>query len=132
MSKPVIRPTPRLQFVWRESTEAEQESSDLGDMRFACDYGIVLPVCRNDVRSNVYDDEADVELYGVKSEVFYIFRTTLAGRSRPPEKGEIPFRDGAHARWDGEVLGGLEVWVEDYFGDLTKVARQSGETVEVK
>ncbi len=118
--KPDIRPSPRLELRWRYSTEEEQARAAFGDAKYACDYGIVLPVSRNDIRSNVYDKESDVEICGARSEVFYKFGTTMRGGGAVPGAGEAPFRDGAHALEDAKKLGGLEVWIESLFGDLTR------------
>lgn len=117
---PDIRPSPRLELRWRYSTEEEQVQAAIGEAAYACDYGIVIPVPRNDIRSNVYDKESDREIYGARSEVFYKFSTTLRGGGKPPSSTETPFRDGVHAMEDAKKLGGLEVWIESLFGDQSR------------
>jgi hypothetical protein len=107
MAKPNIRPTPRLELRWRYAEDEETENSFSSDMKYACDYGLVMPVQRNDIRSNVYDEEADVEMAGVRSEIFHKFGTTLRGGAVPGDL-EVPFRDGVHAQIDARILGDLD------------------------
>lgn len=118
MGKPDIRPCPRLELRWRYAEDEETEQSFSDDMKYACDYGIVIPVPRNDIRSNIYDEEG--ECVGTRYEIFYKFSTTMRGGGAVPGKTEVPFRDGVHAAEDAQKLGGLEVWVESLFGDLTR------------
>lgn len=118
--KPDIRPSPRLELRWRYATDDEQANAGFGGAKYACDYGLVLPVSRNDIRSNVYDKESDVEITGARSEVFFKFGTTVRGGEAVPGALEAPFRDGVHATEDAKKLGGLEVWIESLFGDQNR------------
>jgi hypothetical protein len=120
MADPIILPTPRIELRWRYATDEEIEGSVLGgDGKYACDYGLVMPVSRNDIRSNAYDEDSDVEIIGAKSELFHKFGTTLRGGAAPGDQ-ETPFRDGVHAMRDAKVLG-LDVWVVGLYGDRNPV-----------
>ena len=121
MLKPNIRPAPRLELRWRYLEEDEIEAARIGDAKYACDYGIVLPVPRNDIRSNIYDKDSDTEICAGRSEVFYKFSTTVRGGGGVPGKMETPLRDGRHACEDALKLGGLEVWIESLFGDQSRL-----------
>ena len=106
-------PAPRLEFRWRKAPETKQEKervqrSVFGET-FFCDYGLVLPLREHDIRRENEDGE------DTWSEVFYKFGTTYIGGGEPWD-GQVPYRDGAHASWDSEVLNGLPVWVKSYSG----------------
>jgi hypothetical protein len=119
MLKPKIRPCPRIDLKWRYVTDEELEAGHGIDAKWACDFGLTMPVQRNDIRSNVYDEENDVEMIGCKSEIFHKFGTTFRGGGLTPKGHDVPFRDGVHAKYDADVLGGLEVWITDLYGDQT-------------
>ena len=118
--KPEIRPAPRLELRWRYSTEEEQKRSGIGRAEYACDYGIVIPVPPNDIRSNHCDEESEQEIIGAKSEVFYKFSTTMQSSSKTPGEMDTPYRDGVHAMEDAKKLGGLEIWIESIFGSQNR------------
>lgn len=102
-------PAPRLEFRWRKNPEDQDEKdrlSDWGDDTHFCDYGLIMPLKHEDMRA-----EGEDGTLGVNREKFYKFGTTAVGGSRTPSDGQVPFRDGAHASWDAEALGGLPVWV---------------------
>ena len=87
-------PCPRFEFRWEKDGESWEKC--------VCKYSLVIPVARYDIRSN------DGEL----TEITLKIGTTKVGRGnnkRPVwDNGivETPFRDGAHAQWDCESLGG--------------------------
>lgn len=95
-------PAPRLQLRWRKPTENELSNDSIGFMnthRWSCDYELVIPLGEHDIRR-----ESGPELVAKLGTTF-----TSSGRDEPPDYA--PFRDGAHAKWDSEALGGLPVYV---------------------
>lgn len=97
-----IMPCPRLEFEWIMT------GKDWG--KRDCVYSLVIPLTEFDIRR---EDENGVK---VRSEwKVEIGRTNVIGgrRDHPPiwDDGTIdtPFRDGAHAKFDSEVLGGLPI-----------------------
>ena len=104
-------PAPRLQLRWVEA-EPNNDGFD-----WACHYELVLPLRKHDIRREVYDD--DGVMTGKVSELV----APLDGPSRRGGGGtpceardgtryfDPPFRDGAHAKWDSEALGGLPIYV---------------------
>ena len=102
---------PRLELRWRDATEEEAKDAVIPGPTYACDYGIVLPLDANDIRSNVYNEASGETVYSAITEVFYNFSTTVRSGGKPPAGAETPFRDGSHATRDAASLGDLEVWV---------------------
>lgn len=83
-------PTPRLQFRWE----------DLGNgADYFCHYEMVFGLDRLDIRN---DDKQNVC-------VIELGRTKVGGGRM--EHFRTPFRDGAHAQWDGKQFGGLPIYV---------------------
>lgn len=98
MSQPsAALPTPRLQFRW--------VSDQSGEYAWVAIYELVLSLRQHDIRRESAPNtsgEMRVEL----------------GRTRRGSGGfnipnDTPYRDGVHARWDGEQLGGLPIFVID-------------------
>ena len=114
-------PAPRLELRWRKPTHDEWFNSHIG-ASLACDYGLVLPVDKSDIRSNERDGDG-CEIIGAMTEVFYVFGTSLRGGDSAPLPGDAPYRDGAHAKWDAEKLGGLPIFVCDLDGNRTPLER---------
>lgn len=113
-------PMPRLEFRWRtepkdqNETDIKDRSFDPQTLRF-CDYGLVMPLRELDIRAEV-DGK-----HGVKDHMFHVFSTTAVSGGAPMP-GDVPFRDGAHAKWDNEALGGhLETWCQDLDGTHTRI-----------
>ncbi len=94
----LVMPCPRLEFRWLMTGDSWSERE--------CVYSLVIPLREFDIRRENEDGES------VFTEKFIeIGRTDVRGyRAGPPiyEDGTIytPFRDGAHARFDNEALGG--------------------------
>lgn len=107
-------PAPRLEFRWRKEPENELETERVKQNFFTeayfCDYGLVMPLDKYDIRAEGEDGE-----FGVRTEKFYKFETTIFSGS-VPEDGRVPFLDGAHSKWDSEALKGLPVWVKSLSG----------------
>jgi hypothetical protein len=90
-------PAPRLQFRW--------VSDQSGEYAWVAIYELVLSLRQHDIRRGTAPNtsgEMRVEL----------------GRTRRGSGGfnvpnDTPYRDGVHAKWDGEQLGGLPVFVID-------------------
>lgn len=112
-------PTPRLELRWREATEKEVLGRSIF-LSHACDYGLVIPVERTDVRSNLQHPDGTEDI-GALYEVFYSFSTTLS--SEPINDFHAPYRDGTHATWDADKLGGLPIYVRSMTGDLRQMSR---------
>lgn len=90
-------PTPRLQFRW------EKIEKPVDGMDWFCHYELVLKLDTNDIR-NPHE-------YKKPGELTLALGGTRVGKygREPfwPENGivDTPFRDGAHAHWDGLQLG---------------------------
>lgn len=91
----VVMPCPRLELRWVKD----------GDSWVAreCIYSLVIPLGEFDIRST--DAEGRPRELSVE-----MSRTRVAGGDGSPPiyegKVDTPFRDGAHAEWDCEALGG--------------------------
>jgi hypothetical protein len=87
-------PCPRFEFLWEK----------FGDTRFnwKCTYSLVIPLGQYDLRHT--DGEGKPK--EIKLEIGTT-KTTIS-RGTPVRLGEVdtPFRDGAHAQWDCDALGG--------------------------
>lgn len=99
---------PRLQLRWSHD--------DSGRSNWVCNYEMVLPLRQGDCRN----DE------GANFAVIELGRTLVGGGGAPPWERAIveqsmPYRDGAHARWDAEALGGLPIYVLGPDGAARKV-----------
>lgn len=90
-------PTPRLQFRWEKIAKPKD------GMNWMCHYELVLKLDTYDIR-NPHE-------YKKPGELTLPLGGTLVGKweREPfwPENGVVdtPFRDGAHAHWDGLQLG---------------------------
>ena len=109
-------PAPRLQLRWSKA--------DDGDTHYLwhCHYELVLPLREHDIRREVYDD--DGEQIGEVKELVVTMKppTRRRGGGEPCHAKDgttycdAPYRDGAHADWDAEALGGIPVYVIDAHG----------------
>ncbi len=106
------RPTPRLQLRWEPYTG----ESSIG-ANWCCHYELVLPLGEFDIRREIWKDGEEV---GRRDElVVPIKMPQLRECSTTPcvipatgeEYADAPYRDGAHAKWDAKVLGGLPIFV---------------------
>jgi hypothetical protein len=101
-------PAPRLQLRW--TVEPDRGSQ----YRFHCYYELVLPLRAHDCRGEVYDD--DGKLVETRSEQVLLISETRRNGSEPCYERDgggyfdAPFRDGAHAMWDAEVLGNPPIY----------------------
>ena len=98
MSAPVhavVMPCPRLEFRWIKEGESWYERE--------CVYSLVLPFGKYDIRHTDPEDHPT-------EKVLEIGRTRVTGGNGDPPiydgKVDTPFRDGAHAQWDCDALGG--------------------------
>lgn len=104
---------PRLQLRWRP--KGDGDDSGFG-FDWQCVYELVLPLRDTDIRREVYEDGEQV---GKRDVLALEISVTNCGRSgeepcRAPDGSlhyDSPFRDGAHASWDSEALGGLPIFV---------------------
>lgn len=104
-------PAPRLQLRWDKAEPNERGYS------WACNYELVMPLGEHDIRREVYDESGEVT-----SEVDQF----IVAMKEPTTRGSVatptvcpdgtrfyddPFRDGSHALWDAQKLGGLPIYV---------------------
>lgn len=92
-------PMPRLQLRWQDLPM--NDPAGFGKT-WICRYELIIPLREHDIRAE-REGKPDRPFHRV------LIGTTRAGCSSPPEFA--PYRDGAHAAWDGAVLGGLPVFV---------------------
>ena len=99
-------PLPRLQLTWE----------DLGGGKWHCNYDILIPVEKFDIRNNGPEPEYEVGAGPGYTEgrLGQTKVTSTQGPLKPEyEDGcrtgktylDTPFRDGAHAAWDSFTLG---------------------------
>ena len=102
MSAPVhavVMPCPRLEFRW----ERISEDGDFGRFNWKCVYSLVLPLGEHDIRSTDVEGnprEKALEIGVTRSNIGHGYSPVREG------KVETPFRDGTHAKWDCDALGG--------------------------
>ncbi len=110
-----VLPAPRLQLRW--ATPSKKDQDDFGFVqasnpepgehrRWICHYEIVLPLREHDIRRE------DADGQNVRSELAILINRSSRGTTETCPK-DTPYRDGAHAKWDSGVLGGLPVYVID-------------------
>lgn len=99
----------RLQLRWER---APDDAGHFGGPSWYCHYELVLPLQEHDIRREG-EDGADV-----RSEIVVPIKgPTLRGSTKKPcwsDEDNIyvfdaPYRDGAHANWDADLLGGLPI-----------------------
>lgn len=93
-------PMPRLELRWRKPNAKEIRRGTFGAPDWACDYLLILPLQEADIRRKRKKDHLAVKLSA---------GTTC--NSTAPDAIDSPYRDGAHASWDSEALGGIPVFV---------------------
>ena len=102
-------PAPRLELRWTKTGDTWDERK--------CAYNLVLPLREHDIRREREDgttrDCLTVEMGRTK--VTGGSRYLFQPNERPGYRIDVPFRDGAHAQWDAEILD-LPVYAvfEDY------------------
>jgi hypothetical protein len=64
-----------------------------------CVYALVLPLKESDLRREDCNGKVIRDIRRLE-----IGRTKCSGGGKPTTT-DVPFRDGAHAKWDAEVLG---------------------------
>lgn len=106
-------PAPRLQIRWEVNPDSESRYYE-----YLCHYELVMPLREHDIRREVYDDSG--KMTGKRTElVIPMGGPSKRGSDHPPCTVpnsdqlcfDAPYRNGAHASWDAEALGGLPVWV---------------------
>ena len=103
-------PAPRLQLRWTAADVPE-------DGEWLCHYELVIPLGKDDIRREIYDHEGDLVGKTNESRVTLKEPTSRSGGGIPctaPDGTrycDAPFRDGAHAQWDSEAMGGFPIFV---------------------
>lgn len=104
-------PTPRLQMRWQPSTRKREYN-------WECHYELVIPLKQYDIRGERYDENEERIRPDLTEAAIPMKEPTLRGGNHAPCTAmdgtrycDAPYRDGAHARWDSEALGGLPVFV---------------------
>ncbi len=104
-------PLPRLQLRWEASDKNEQ-------YQWLCHYELVIPLREFDIRRENCDEKGNIEK-GPPWVAIAMKPPTGRGSDKIPCSSvdgadryyDAPYRDGRHAVWDSEVLGGLPVYV---------------------
>ena len=99
-------PLPRLQFRW-------EKDGDTWESRI-CHYELILPLREHDIRrEREYDDNGNL-IKELPYLTIPISSTKVSGGIHKEHmtinKHSTPFRDGAHAIWDNEVLK-MPIWI---------------------
>ena len=111
-------PLPRLEFRWRLTPKDDNEKDNAAQsfnpesVQF-CDYGLVLPLKPTDIR---IENNSNIP----QNELFYCFSTTMV--SGGSKNNGAPFRDGVHAKWDGQALNITDVWCRNLDGTHQQIA----------
>lgn len=92
-------PAPRLQLRWRKPTTKEKNRKSHLGCDLTCVYELIIPLGEGDIRRRKKKAEMALE----------IGRTFVGTTCDNPDYS--PFRDGAHAQWDGLALGKLPIFV---------------------
>ncbi|MDR8087837.1 hypothetical protein KPB05_10225 [Burkholderia gladioli] len=121
-------PAPRLQIRW--------EPSERSGWEWQYQYELVLPLGEYDIRREQYDDYG--ELVGKIDELVVRMKepgyrgssTTPCSTAYGDRYYDAPYRDGAHVKWDSDLLGNLPIFViapdgtafarPDYEGDAAR------------
>lgn len=89
-------PTPRLELAWKHVRRYE----------YTCEYVLVIRLRDHDIR--IPEDDQECREHRIP-----MSRGITATRGVAPdtfEQIDMPFRDGAHARWDSRQLSGLPIF----------------------
>jgi hypothetical protein len=110
--------TPRLQLRWEDGLAERDIFFGKGEPVWLCHYELVLPLREHDCRREVWKDGEEVG--SVEELVVAMKSPTLRGKNGTTpcigshDSGKLyfdsPFRDGAHAKWDAPLLGGLPIY----------------------
>ena len=91
--------------------------------RWLCHYELVLPLRAHDIRREIYDDDG-CEIGERDELVVPVLEPTKRAANHDPYVNTFgrvfydePYRDGKHAEWDSEALGGLPTFVIDMDGN---------------
>ena len=90
-------PCPRFELRWKE---VEPVKGDMGGRGWECEYALVIPLGQYDIRHT----DAEGNPTELRAE---LGKTRRYGGGEPVHDGvvDVPYRDGAHARWDKAALG---------------------------
>lgn len=100
-------PLPRLQLRWLPSTIKQ-------NYQWECHYELVIPLHQYDIRREIYGKRGGMKK-GPKECVIPMKPPSLRDGGEPCKNHDgsrycdTPYRDGAHAKWDSAVLGGIPV-----------------------
>lgn len=91
----VVMPCPRLELRWERITDDR--------FNWKCVYSLVLPLGEHDIRSTDVEGNPREKVLEIG-----VTRSNIGDGYSPVRDGKVgtPFRDGAHAAWDCEALGG--------------------------
>lgn len=125
-------PCPRFELRWEQIDElaVEDEFAKELEMRglpiprwnWQCVYSLILPLAEFDIRRESHDDEMRVQINVTKCQR----GDTIAKPIDADGEVETPFRDGMHAKWDSDAIGG-NVPVVAICGDVFTVIKKSEE-----
>lgn len=91
-------PFPRLELQWRKT----RKDDEMDYYEWACDYVLLtFPANSGDARCN--KEMATGTKYSAHP-VKYVLNTSYRNSTEEPYAGDTPYRDGAHAAWDGIAL----------------------------
>ena len=109
----VVMPCPRLELRW----ERISESDEIGQYNWRCVYSLVIPLGEHDIRSTDVEGKPREKALEIG-----VTRSNISNGYSPVRDGKVdtPFRDGAHAQWDNESLGG-HLPIVAVCGDVTTV-----------
>jgi hypothetical protein len=97
-------PTPRIQLRWEASDERH-------GYQWKCHYELVIQLGEYDIRREVYKDGMQLRKKLPRELLIPIKEPSWRGSSQTPcgqgdhRYADTPYRDGAHAMWDGIQLG---------------------------
>lgn len=110
--------SPRLQLRWEAGKAPAGSVFEHDEFAWRCHYELVLPLGESDIRREIWKDGEEV---GQRDELVIAVKGCSlrgAGEDDVPcvhrADGSLyydpPYRDGAHAKWDAALLGGLPIY----------------------
>lgn len=103
-TKPKKLPTPRIQLRWEASDERP-------GWQWRCHYELVIELGEYDIRRETYKDGVQLRKKLPRELLIPVKEPSWRGSTVTPcgegdtRYADPPFRDGAHAMWDGIQLG---------------------------
>ena len=111
-------PSPRVQLCWEDNPDPKETY-----WKTLCWYELVIPATRDgvgDIRTDGSKKRPKTKRGGNYTDGVNLIVVLSCTKTTVTKHLDIPFRDGCHAKWDAEELGGLPIIVH-YDGQAWKL-----------